>query len=390
MDFAMREEHSMLQEGVRKLAQPYGLEYWREKDAKHEFVHELWRELGASGYIGVAIAEEYGGSGLGMVEMSMVVEELARSGAGSTVAQLFMLTPVFGGVTIQLHGNEQQKKKYLPLIASGKLNFCMALTEPNAGSNSLEIQTFAQKQGNQYIVNGQKIWISGVNTADKMLLVARTSKRSEVQRKTDGISLFLVDANHPAITCAPIDKVGTHTVRSDTLFIENLAVDADCLIGEEGKGWHYLVDTLNAERMVTTAGLIGTGQLALQLAVDYAKERVVFGGRPIGSYQGIQFPLAKVRAELEAAKLMNYKAAWLYDQGAPSGKEANMSKLIAAEAAFHACDRAMQTMGGFGYAKEYYVERLWRDVRLFKMAPVSEEMILNFIAQHDLGLPRSY
>lgn len=199
-----------------------------------------------------------------------------------------------------------------------------------------------------------------------------------------------MDTKDPAITLQPIEKVGTRCVRSDTVFIENLRVHKDNLIGEEGKGWSYLVDTLNAERIVTTAGLIGTGQLALQLAVNYAKERVVFNNTPIGAYQGIQFPLAKIRAELELAQLMNYKAAWLYDQKKPNGTEANMAKLIAAEAAFHACDRAMQVMGGYGYAKEYHIERLWRDVRLFKIAPVSEEMILNYISQHDLGLPRSY
>ncbi len=213
---------------------------------------------------------------------------------------------------------------------------------------------------------------------------------AKCRKKTDGISLFLVDTRDPAITLQPIEKVGTHCVRSDTVFIENLRVHKDNLIGEEGKGWSYLLDTLNAERIVTTAGLIGTGQLALQLAVNYAKERVVFNDTPIGAYQGIQFPLAKIRAELELAQLMNYKAAWLYDQKKPNGTEANMAKLIAAEAAFHACDQAMQVMGGYGYAKEYHIERLWRDVRLFKIAPVSEEMILNYISQHDLGLPRSY
>lgn len=390
MDFTITEEQKMLQEGVRKIAQDFGLEYWREKDAKHEFVHELWNELGKNGYIGVAVPEEYGGAGLGMIEMSMIIEELAKSGAGSTVAQLFMLTPVFGGVTIQLHGSENQKREYLPKIASGEMDFCMALTEPNAGSNSLEITTWAEKHGDHYIINGQKIWISGVDTADRMLIVARTARLSDVKKKTEGLSLFIVDPKDPAITAQPIDKVGTHCVRSDTVFIENLVVHKDNLVGEEGKGWYYLVDTLNAERMVTTAGVIGTGQLALQLAVEYAKERKVFNNIPIGAYQGIQFPLAHTKAQLELAQLMNYKAAWLYDQNLPSGREANMAKLIAGEAAFHAADRAMQTMGGYGYSKEYHVERLWRDVRLFRIAPVSEEMILNFIAQHDLGLPRSY
>ncbi|ARK29730.1 acyl-CoA dehydrogenase family protein [Halalkalibacter krulwichiae] len=390
MNFSITEEQRMLKEGVRKLVQDFGLEYWREKDDKHEFVHELWNALGENGYIGVMIPEKYGGVGLGLVEMAMVIEELAKGGAGSTVAQLFMLTPVFGGVTIELHGNEEQKQEYLPKIASGELNFCMALTEPNAGSNSLEISTFAEKKDEHYIINGQKIWISGVDVAQKMLLVARTTKKEDVKRKTDGITLFLVDCDDPAITAQPIEKVGTHCVRSDTVFIENLKVHKDNIIGEEGRGWNYLLDTLNAERIVTTAGLIGTGQLATKLAVNYANERVVFNNRPIGVYQGIQFPLAKYSAELQVAQLMNYKAAWLYDQLLPNGSEANTAKLIAGDAAFQVCDRAMQVMGGYGYAKEYHIERLWRDVRLFKIAPVSEEMILNFIAQHNLGLPRSY
>lgn len=390
MNFEITDEQKMMRDGVRQIAEDFGLDYWREKDDKHEFVHELWSELGKNGYIGVAVPEKFGGVGLGMMEMTMVIEELAKGGAGSTVAQLFMLTPVFGGVTIDLHGSEAQKEQYLTKMSAGQLNFCMALTEPNAGSNSLEITTTARKEEDHYVINGQKIWISGTDVADKMLIVARTTKRSEVQKKTDGISLFLVDTRDPAITLQPIEKVGTHCVRSDTVFIENLRVHKDNLIGEEGKGWSYLLDTLNAERIVTTAGLIGTGQLALQLAVNYAKERVVFNDTPIGAYQGIQFPLAKIRAELELAQLMNYKAAWLYDQKQPNGTEANMAKLIAAEAAFHACDQAMQVMGGYGYAKEYHIERLWRDVRLFKIAPVSEEMILNYISQHDLGLPRSY
>ncbi|WP_126426316.1 acyl-CoA dehydrogenase family protein [Brevibacillus marinus] len=390
MNFHMTEEQKLLREGIRKIAEDFGLEYWREKDAKHEFVHELWDELGKNGYIGVAIPEQYGGAGLGMMEMTMIIEELAKAGAGSTVAQLFMLTPVFGGVTIHLHGSEQQKKEYLPKIAAGRLNFCMALTEPNAGSNSLEITTFAKKEGDHYIISGQKIWISGVDVADKMLLVARTTKRDEVTKKTEGISLFVVDPKDPAITLQPIEKVGTHCVRSDTVFIENLVVHENQLIGEEGKGWDYLIDTLNAERIVTTAGLIGTGQLAIKLAVDYAKERKVFRNTPIGAYQSIQFPLAKISAEIAVSQLMNYKAAWLYDQNLPNGSEANMAKLIAGEAAFQATDRAMQVLGGYGYSKEYHVERIWRDVRLFKIAPVSEEMILNYIAQHDLGLPRSY
>lgn len=390
MNFEITDEQQMLKEGVRKIVQDFGVEYWREKDANHLFPHELWTALGENGFIGAAISEKYDGAGLGLVDMAMVIEELAKGGAGSTVAQLFMLTPVFGGITIELHGNEKQKTEYLPRIASGEMNFCMALTEPNAGSNSLDIRTFAKKDGDHYVINGQKIWISGVDVADKMLIVARTSKLEEVSKKTEGISLFVVDTSDPAINTQPIDKVGTHCVRSDSVFLENLRVHKDNIIGEEGKGWAYLLDTLNAERVVTTAGLVGTGQLAIKLAVNYSKERIVFNNTPIGAYQGLQFPLAKYSAELDVAQLMNYKAAWLYDHSQNNGSEANTAKLIAGNAAFKVCDHAMQIMGGYGYAKEYHIERLWRDVRLFKIAPVSEEMILNFIAMHNLGMPKSY
>lgn len=389
MDFHMNQETEMLRQNARVIAQDYGLQYWRELDAKKEWPSELWKKLGELGYIGVAIPEQYGGSGLGMLEMALIIEELASAGAGSTVSQLFMLTPVFGAITINKHGTEKQKNSFLPDIARGKIDFCMALTEPNAGTNSLSITTRAEKKGNKYIINGQKVWITGVRHADYMLLVARTTPIEHVKKKTHGISLFIVDVNDPAIRLQRIDKLGTNCLESDIVFIEDLEVNESSLIGEEGKGWYHLLDTLNAERIVTTAGCIGTGQLCLKLAVDYAKERKVFE-KPIAYYQGVQFPLAKIKANLDMAQLMNYKAAWLYDHGLSAGNESNMAKMVAAEAGFSAADQAMQTMGGFGYGKEYDVERLWRDVRLFKIAPVSEEMILNFISQYELGLPRSY
>lgn len=389
MDFSVTKEIELLKKEVRRIGENYGLHYWREKDSKQEFPSELWDELGKHGYIGVAIPEKYGGAGLGMMEMAMIVEELSASGAGSTVSQLFMLTPVFGAITIEKHGTNEQKEFFLPKIAAGKLDFCMALTEPNAGTNSLNISTHAHKKGNKYVINGQKIWITGVRHADYMLLVARTTPIEKVDKKTMGISLFIVDVNDPAIKLQKIEKVGTNCLESDIVFIEDLEVDEGALIGEEGKGWYHLLDTLNAERIVTAAGCIGTGDLCIKLAVEYAKERTVFE-KPISYYQGIQFPLAKIKTYIEMARLMNYKAAWLYDRGLPAGKESNMAKMVAADAGFSSADRAMQIMGGFGYGKEYNVERLWRDVRLFKIAPVSEEMILNFIAQHELGMPRSY
>lgn len=389
MNFDISPEMELLRKGARQIGQDYGLDYWRDKDAKHAFPSELWNALGETGYIGLAIDEKYGGAGLGMAEMAMVIDELAASGAGSTIGQLFMVTPIFGGMTIQRHGSAAQKDFFLPKIASGEINFCMALTEPNSGSNTLEMTTSAVKHGNKYIINGQKIWISGVRTADYMLIIARTTPSDKVAKKTQGISLFVVSTNNSAINLQNIEKLGTNCLSSDVVFIDNLEVDEDSLIGREGEGWYQLLDTLNAERIVTTAGCTGAGDLAIKLAVDYSKNRKVFRD-PIATYQGIQFPLARLRADLELARLMNYKAAWLFDNKKPSGREANIAKMVAAEAGFQAADQAIQTMGGYGYSKEYYVERIWRDIRLFRIAPVSHEMILNFIAQHDLGLPRSY
>ena len=266
----------------------------------------------------------------------------------------------------------------------------MALTEPDAGTNSLELRTFAEAHGNGWRLNGRKIWISAVPTADKMLVVARTKKVEESQRRTDGISLFLIDVEREGLTHSTIEKAGTHCVPASNVYFENTPVAGDELIGTLHGGWKELLDVLNTERIVTTAGLVGTVRLALGLAVDYANERRVFGDRPIASYQGLQFPLAQAKAEIECAAVMNHKAAALHDAGLPYGSQANMAKLIAAQAAAEGIERAMQTMGGMGYAKETHLERLWRDARLFRFAPISEEMILNYIAVHDLGMPRGY
>jgi acyl-CoA dehydrogenase len=389
MDFQLSEEHALIKQSVSQLASAYGLEYWRAKDRQNAFPEELWAALAQAGWLGTIIPEQYGGSGLGTLEMAMVVEAVAAAGAGSTVAQLFMMTPVFGALTILRHGSEAQRAHYLPKLATGEMDFSMALTEPDAGSDTLASKTFARKQGDQYVISGQKVWISGVERAGGMLLIARTTPLEASPKRTFGLSLFLVDPRAPGVTFQPLEKVGTHCVSASTVYLDDLVVPSSSLIGEEGRGWQYLVDTLNSERVVTTAGCIATAELALKLAVDYAKNRVVFG-QAIGKHQGLQFPLARLKAEVEMARLMNYKAAWLFDQHLPCATEANMAKLIAAEAAFSACDQAMQTMGGYGFSTEYHVERLWRDVRLFRLAPVSQEMILNYIAQHVLGLPRSY
>ena len=334
--------------------------------------------------------EAYGGAGLGMTEMAMVIETLCAGGGGSTLSQMFMCNSIFGGITLSKFGSEEAKRTLLPELVSGKAMFAMALTEPDAGTNTLALKSFASPDGDGWRLNGQKIWITAVPQARKLLVIARTRRIEDVTRKTDGISLFMIDVDREGLSHGAIDKVGTNTLPSSTVFFENVRIEPDELVGTLDQGFRELLDVLNTERIVTTSGLVGTAELAIRLAIDYAAERKVFAGQPIGSYQAIQFPLAEAKVQLECARLMNYKAATLCDQGKPYGSEANMGKYMAGHAAGLATDRAMQTMGGMGYSKEYHVERLWRDARLFRIAPVSEEMVLNYVAQHDLGMARSY
>ncbi|CAI7989960.1 Acyl-CoA dehydrogenase fadE12 [Geodia barretti] len=303
--------------------------------------------------------------------MALVIEALCESGAGATLAQIFMVNPIFGGVAIARYGSEAMRRDLLPALIAGDIECCMALTEPDAGTNSLELRTFAEAHGNGWRLNGRKIWISAVPTADKMLVVARTRKVEESQRRTDGISLFLIDVEREGLTHSTIEKAGTHCVPASNVYFEDTPVAGDELIGTLHGGWKELLDVLNTERIVTTAGLVGAVRLALGLAIDYANDR-------------------RAKAEIECAAVMNHKAAALHDAGMPYGSQANMAKLIAAQAAAEGIERAMQTMGGMGYAKETHLERLWRDARLFRFAPVSEEMILNYIAVHDLGMARGY
>jgi acyl-CoA dehydrogenase len=390
MEFLLSDDQKMIADTARKVGDRFGLDYWRDLDAKKRFPAEFWGAVCEAGLCGVALPEEYGGAGLGMLEMALIVETLAGCGGGSTVGQLFMVNPIFGGVPIARFGSESMKSELLPKLVSGKMNFCMALTEPDAGSNSLEIKTFATRDGNGWRLNGRKIWITAVDSAQKMLVISRTTKAHEVKRRTDGLSMFIIDVERKGLTFTPIDKLGTNTLSSCSVFFEDVRIDGGELVGTLDKGWHELLDVLNTERIVTTAGLVGAGDLALRHAVAYANERRVFGNKPIGSYQGIQFPLAQSFAEIECARLMNYKAASLFDRGLAYGSEANIAKLIASQAASAAIEEAMQTLGGMGYAKETHLERLWRDARLFRFAPISEQMILNFIAMQNLGLPRSY
>jgi len=390
MDFSLNDEQKLIIDTARRVGEQFGLDYWRDLDARKAFPAEIWHAICEAGLAGAALAEEYGGSGLGMMEIALIVETLCATGAGSTLAQLFMNNTIFGGVALTRFGSDQMKRAYLPKLATGEMMFCMALTEPNAGSNAIEIETFAKRDGNGFRINGRKIWITGVPQAHKMLVIARTKKLDEVAHRTDGITMFLVDREREGISYTPIEKVGTNTLTSSMVYLDDVWAASDEVVGTLDGGWRELLDVLNTERIVTTAGLVGTAELALRLAVEFANERKVFRGVPIGSYQGLQFPMAQAYAATETARLMNYKAATLYDRGEPYGTEANIAKLIAGQAAQLATDRAMQTMGGMGYARESHVERLWRDARLFRIAPISEEMILNFIAQHNLKMPRSY
>lgn len=390
MDFILNEEQKLMIETARKVGEKFGPDYWRALDAEKTFPTECWQAICDAGLAGAMLPEEFGGAGLGMVEVALIIEELCAAGAGATLAQVFMLNPIFGGVSIAKYGTDRMKAEWLPKLCSGEMQFCMALTEPDAGSNSLELTTSATVEGNGWRLNGQKIWITGVPQSQKMLVVARTTPTDQIQKKTQGISLFMIDTEREGLSHNPIDKLGTNTLPSSQVFFDNVLVEGDELIGTVDKGWHQLLDILNTERIVTTAGLIGTGRLAIKLGVDYANERRVFGKTPIGAYQSVQFPLAQHWAELEAARLLNLKAASFFDNSLPFGSESNAAKLIASQAASAVAERAMQIMGGMGFSKEMHAERLWRDARLFRFAPVSEEMILNYISMANLGLPRSY
>ncbi|NYT65300.1 acyl-CoA/acyl-ACP dehydrogenase [Alcaligenaceae bacterium] len=390
MDFQLSDEQRMIANTARQVGERFGLEYWRKIDAEKQFPTECWKAICEAGLCGVALPAEYGGSELGMFEMALIIEGLSASGAGSTVGQMFMINPIFGGVSISKFGTAEMKAELLPKLIAGDLNFCMALTEPDAGTNTLEIRSFATATDYGWTLNGRKVWITAADSAEKMLVIARTKKLEDSSSRTDGLSMFMIDSKRAGVSQTPIEKVGTNTLASCAVFFDDVEIYSHELVGTLHGGWKELLHVLNTERIVTTAGLIGTGELALKLAVNYANDRKVFGDKPISSYQGLQFPLAQCYAEIESARLLNYKAATNFDQGHSYGSEANAAKLLAAQVAASVTERSMQTMGGMGYSKEYHVERLWRDCRLFRFAPISEEMILNYIAMHDLGMPRSY
>jgi acyl-CoA dehydrogenase len=388
LDFELTAEQKMIVATAADIAHDFGPEYWREKDKKHEFPEDFWKSLVDAGFSGIVVPESYGGGGMGMSEMILAMETLVSEGCGLAGEWFLCLSSVFGGLSIVKHGNEAQKQKYLPQIAKG-LEFCLALTEPDAGTNTLNISTMAVRDGDDFVVNGQKMFISGADRAKGMLLVTRTTPIDKAPKRTLGLSLLVVDLPDSAVEIIPIEKHGINYSKTFEVYISDLRVPAENLLGEVDKGWYSVLDTLNPERMSFSAAACGLGLLAIKKAVDYAKERKVFDA-PIGSYQSLQFPLAEAKAKIEAAKLLNYKAALLYDKGQDCSAEANMAKVAAVEAGTQAVYHAMQTFGGYGYAVEYDVERWWREVNLIRLAPVTHQMALAFIGQHVLGLPKSY
>jgi acyl-CoA dehydrogenase len=379
--------HQEIREGVRALCAEFPPSYFREVDARRDYPEAFVDALTRAGWLAALIPQEYGGSGLGLTEASVIMEEINRAGAnaGACHGQMYNMG------TLLRHGSLEQKRRYLPRIASGELRLqSMGVTEPTAGTDTTAIKTIAQLVGDRYVVNGQKVWISRVQHSDLMILLARTTPLAKVRKKSEGMSIFIVDlrvAIGKGLTVRPIANMVNH--ETNELFLENLEIPAENLIGEEGRGFKYILDGLNAERAIIAAECIGDGYWFLDRVTKYAAERVVFG-RPIGQNQGVQFPIAEAYIEVEAANLMRFKACALFDAGKPCGAEANMAKYLAAKASWQAGEACLQFHGGFGFAAEYDVERKFRETRLYQVAPISTNLILAYVAEHVLGLPRSF
>jgi acyl-CoA dehydrogenase len=388
MDYAFSEQQLAIRDSVQKLCARFDDAYWLKKDKEGGFPHDFYAAMADAGWLGIAMPEEYGGAGLGITEAALLMQTVAESGAAFSGASAIHLN-IFGPNPIVVFGNDEQKKRMLPGIIQGKVKGCFAVTEPNAGLNTTALETRAERSGNGYVVHGHKVWTTTAQVADKMLLIARTTPREQCKKATDGLSLFYTDFDRGAIEVREIEKMGRKAIDTNQVFIDGLKVPLEDRIGEEGRGFHYLLHGLNPERVLIAAEAIGLGREALRRAAQYARERIVFG-RPIGQNQAIQHPLAKCWIELEAANLLTFKAAWLYDNGKECGAEANAAKYLGAEAAFTACERAVLTHGGYGYAKEFHVERYFREVMIARIAPVSAELVLCYVAERALGLPKSY
>ncbi|MGC4963201.1 acyl-CoA dehydrogenase family protein [Gordonia sp. DT101] len=388
MSFDLTEDQEVIRKSVAELAGRFDDHYWMEKDLAHEFPTEFYQAIADGGWLGMTIPEEYGGHGLGITEASILLEQVSRSGGAMNAATAIHLS-IFGMQPVVKHGSDELKQRTLPRVVNGDLHVCFGVTEPGAGLDTSRITTSARRKGDGYVINGRKVWISKAMEAEKILLLTRTTPYDEVEKKTDGMTLFLTDLDRAHVDIRPIKKMGRNAVTSNEVFIDDLYVPEEDRVGEEGKGFKYLLDGLNPERMLIAAEALGIGRVALDRAVSYAKQREVFD-RPIGMNQGIQFPLADSLAHLDAAELVLRKATWLYDNGKPCGREANTAKYLCADAGFTAADRALQTHGGMGYSEEYNVARYFREARVMRIAPISQEMILNYLGSHTLGMPRSY
>ncbi|MEZ5851935.1 MAG: acyl-CoA dehydrogenase family protein [Hyphomicrobiaceae bacterium] len=388
MDFNYTPVQEQVREAIATICSDFGDDYWLEKDKKGGFPTELHQALAKGGWLGICIPEAYGGSGLGISEAAVMMQTIAQSGGALQAASAIHMN-IFGLNPVVVFGTEEQKKRMLPPLVEGKERSCFAVTEPNTGLDTTKLQTRAERRNDRYVVNGQKVWISTAQVAEKMLLLARTTPADQVQKKTDGLSLFYTTIDRSRVEVREIEKMGRKAVDSNQVFFDNFEIPFEDRIGEEGKGFEYILHGLNPERILISSEAVGIGRAAIAKASEYAKERVVFG-RPIGQNQGIQHPLAECWMELEAAQLMVMNAAWRYDNGLSCGVEANAAKYLAGEAGFKACQQAVMTHGGFGYAKEYHVERYLREVMIARIAPVSPQLVLCFIAEKALGLPRSY
>ena len=388
MDLNFTSEQNEIRAAVEKLCANYDDDYWLNLDQAGGFPEDFVKDIAAGGWLGISLPEEVGGSGLGVVEAAILMQTIAESGACFSGASAIHMN-IFSPKPITKHGTEDQKMRMLTPLIKGEDRVCFGVTEPNAGLDTTKIETRAERSGNQYIVNGRKIWTSVAQSATKIMLLARTTPIDQCAKPTDGMSLFYTDFDRDYIEVREIDKMGRKAVDSNSVFIDGLPVPGEDLIGEEGKGFRYLLDGLNPERILVAAEAVGIGRAAIRRAANYASERVVFG-RPIGQNQGIQHPLAMSWCELEAANLMAFKAAQLYDEGKPCGSEANAAKYLGAESAFRACERSVMSHGGMGYAKEFHVERYLREIFIARIAPVSREMILSYIGERELGLPKSY
>ena len=388
MDFRADPLHEEIRDAVRRVCADFPDEYWMEHDDNKQFPWEFYNAIAESGWLGLTIPTEYGGGGLGVTEAAIVEQEISASGAGMGGCTAVHIG-IFGFESIIKFGSEQLKRRFLPRAVAGDLHVSFAVTEPDAGTDTTNISTFARKVDGGYLVSGKKVWISKAQEAERMFLLCRTVRREDSQRKTAGMTLLFAPLDRERVTIRRIPKMGRNAVDTNELFIDDLFVPDEDVVGEVGHGFKAILAGLNAERVISANAALGLGRAALRRATAYAKERNVFG-RPIGQNQGIAFQLADARMRLDAAELMCQKAAWLIDNGLPPAEQANEAKFLAAGAGFHAADVAVTLHGGYGYSKEYHVERYFREARLMRIAPISQEMVLNYLAEHVLGLPRSY